>query len=76
VIIAVSVDKNRKDLEKMVEEEGLKYPIFTSGKPLGDVYRVDMLPTTYVIDPEGKIAASSVGYSPGWNLERLLSEVD
>ena len=76
VIVAVSLDKNRKELKNMIEEEGLKYPIFTSAKHPGDVYQVNMLPTSYVINPEGKIAASSVGYSPGWNLERLIESID
>ena len=72
VLVSVVVNSEKDEVKAMIQEEGLKYPVFTSRDPLSDVYRLSMLPTTYVINAEGKIVANSVGYSPGWNLKRLL----
>jgi hypothetical protein len=75
-VVAIAVSSDPDKVKKMVELEGLKYPIYFSPAALSSQYRVASLPTTYVVNSAGKIVASSVGYSPGWDFKRMLASAD
>ena len=60
-------------VREMVTQEGLKYPVYMADGKVNRQFKVGTLPTTYVLDKDGKIVGSSVGYSPKWDLNRLLS---
>ena len=71
VTVAVSSDVHR--VREMVTEEGLKYPVYMAAGKVNRQFKVGTLPTTYVLNADGMIVGSSVGYSPKWDLNRLLS---
>ena len=75
-VVAIAVSSDPDKVKKMVELEGLQYPVYFSPVSLSSQYRVASLPTTYVLSSTGKIVASSVGYSPGWDFKRMLASAD
>jgi hypothetical protein len=42
----------------------LNYPVLLNGDPVMEQYQASGLPTTYLIDPAGRIAAAQVGANP------------
>lgn len=60
-LIGISLDKNREDMMRFIEEEGLKWPQILVEKgwegELANLYHVETLPKAYLIDREGRIAA-------------------
>lgn len=70
--VGVAVDDDKKDLKKFIEKEGVNYPILIStDKVLKDYGDVGMIPTTFVIDREGKITAKHAGL-----VEKAVLEAD
>lgn len=58
-MLGISLDYERDALVNMLEKEKMTWPQFMDGKgwdnPISRMYRVSVLPTTYLIDPQGVI---------------------
>lgn len=68
-IIAVSLDATELVINRFIETYGLTFPIpHDSKKQVTDLYKIGPMPTTYFIDPEGKIVEKVEG---ALTLERL-----
>ena len=63
VFIMLAVDE-RKDFEKVVNfvnDKDYTFPVFVPHEFLPDQLKVRVIPTTFVIDPKGKIATKETG---------------
>jgi thiol-disulfide isomerase/thioredoxin len=62
-IVGVAMDDSDKgDIQKFVKEMGINYPILLGKEAVGEQYGgVDVLPTTFFIDRDGKIVAREFG---------------
>lgn len=62
VMLAVSLREKEKTVEKFVQKNGLTFPVLLDprGKAGGD-YMVSSIPTTYLIDKQGKIIGRAIG---------------
>jgi len=62
-IVGVAMDDSDKDdIEKFVKEMGVNYPILIGKEAVGEQYGgVNVLPTTFFIDRDGKIVAREFG---------------
>ncbi len=56
-------------LRRFARERDVHYPILLNGGAVSEEYQVTALPTLYVIDQEGNIRWSHVGYAPYHMLE-------
>ena len=56
VVIGVAVGESWDVVRPFLEENGVDYPILLGEDELADRYRVMVLPTTVVVDREGRIA--------------------
>lgn len=76
-VIGLSIDTNAKAWEKAVSDENLKWPNFND-TDISALYKVKAVPTTYLIDNQGRLIAENVhGEDLGKKLEELLgSETD
>jgi len=58
-IIGISLDEDRKELNSFIKKQGIKWRNYNDGKEweskLALQYGVESLPTTYLLDREGKI---------------------
>jgi thiol-disulfide isomerase/thioredoxin len=75
VIIAASVDEDRQAPNKLLNERGWHATRnVIVGEEAIKAYHVNSLPTTYVIDPQGKIVARDDDETIWQTVERLLKE--
>jgi peroxiredoxin len=63
VILGVSVDENRGDLERFVKERGIRFTILRDpgGRGAASFYRTTGYPETYVVGPTGTLLESYIG---------------
>lgn len=71
-ILAVSIDEDPKSVRDFTAAQKLQLPVLLDPqRKIDDAYEVDTIPTTFIIDKDGKIAYGRVGYD--MNLEYSLS---
>jgi len=67
-IIGISTDRGtnvREDVASYISEKGIPYQIVISNEEIEEAFgNVRLIPTTFVIDPDGKIAQTIVGARP------------
>ena len=54
---------------------GVHYDVLINGAAVSEAYQVDALPTLYVIDQQGTIRWSRVGYTPLREIEDTVAEL-
>lgn len=59
----------KRDISEFVTKMHMNYPVLLSAQPVEDQYRVDAMPTTFFIDKNGKIVASTIGLAPRAEIE-------
>ncbi len=75
VILGISVDKGKnvvEDLQVFIKEHPILYPVLIDNKNINNLYGVYSIPTTILIDKEGKIVSKNIGFSP--EIEESLSK--
>jgi peroxiredoxin len=62
MVMALSVQENRKKVLKFMESFDVDFPVFLdSDGTISAQYNVTGIPTTYIIDPDGMIVGRAVG---------------
>ena len=62
-IVAVSVDGKREVAEKFIEETGASFiTAIDSGKKTARAYKLRAMPSSYLIDREGRIISTHLGF--------------
>jgi peroxiredoxin len=65
VVIGIGLDDGgAKVLKPFVEQYGVTYPVLVGNREVGQRYQVRGIPTTFVIDRNGRIAAKHLGFRP------------
>lgn len=74
-ILGVSIDEDRDKPAKFVEKRKIGYPIALDDatNPSWAAYKVKVVPTAFLINPEGEIVARWVGM---WDHKQVQAEVD
>ncbi|MBI1930356.1 TlpA family protein disulfide reductase, partial [Candidatus Poribacteria bacterium] len=68
-ILGISVDANQKDVEKFIKAQKISYPIMMANKEIQAAFEkawgnpMRGIPTTFIIDREGKIVSAHEGYT-------------
>jgi len=76
VIIGISVDENREELESFVAKRDFNYRILlASDEVVAAYFDADGLPRTILIDPEGKVRDVQVGVGPPGLYEKLVRQL-
>ena len=75
VVVGVNFESIGKDqLKAFVAEQSIPYPVLRSEPiPVTALGKVPALPTTYIIDPDGKVVAGEVGLVSRQNLEDYIT---
>jgi cytochrome c biogenesis protein CcmG/thiol:disulfide interchange protein DsbE len=64
-VIGLSMDTGDPEVvRRFVESMDIPYPVAIATEELSRKYRVSQLPTTFLIDKEGKIRQKTVGFNP------------
>jgi peroxiredoxin len=59
--VLISLDDTPDRAIKFIERRGFNMPFYFPAGRLPEVYRSDLIPTTFVISPEGRIVSKTVG---------------
>ena len=75
VVVGVNFESISSDqLKAFVAEQSIPYPVLRSEPvPVTAIGKVPALPTTYIIDPDGKVVAGEVGLVSRQNLEDYIA---
>ena len=65
--------KEKDDIDKFLAKRGVSYTVLLGGRDVAKEYHVSGYPTIYLIDKEGKVLFTQVGYGEG--TEEKLEEV-
>jgi thiol-disulfide isomerase/thioredoxin len=65
--------KEEDDIDNFLKKRGVSYTVLLGGKDVAKKYHVSGYPTIYLIDKEGKVIFTQVGYGEG--TEEKLEEV-
>ena len=57
------------------QKQGIKYTILLNGGAVAQDYRLEGIPTTFYIDPEGKTVDSEVGYGGEAAMEKSVQAI-
>jgi peroxiredoxin len=77
VIVAVNIDKQRENAERMVKQLGVSLPVLLD--PAGSVagtYDLPKMPTSFVVDKKGIIRYVNEGFDGPKDVERFKHELD
>jgi thiol-disulfide isomerase/thioredoxin len=61
IFLMVSLDRNRGDGIKFIRKKGFAFPVFFTASSLPATLESEVIPTTFVIDKEGRIAVRKEG---------------
>lgn len=77
VIVAISIDEgSKKRVEKFIEIFDLSFPVLLDPESkVNDLYKVSNMPTSFLIDRNGKIISRIVG-SDDWTSEEAIQLVE
>ena len=75
VVVGINFeDINMEELSTFIEDKSIPYPILSSKPvPVTPIGKVPALPTTYIINPEGKVVAGDVGIITQQDLENYIA---
>ena len=63
-LLAISIDDDRDEAAGFATKSALPFPVLLDlKKSVADSYSVDSIPTTFVIDHDGKVILANTGYS-------------
>jgi len=64
--LGINVEEDNTDALKLINDLGVSFPIlFDPESKASELYRVDAMPTTVLIDKKGQIRYLNRGYKPG-----------
>lgn len=65
VVVGVGLDDGGAGvLRPFVEQNGVTYPILVGNRAVGQAYKLKGIPTTFILDREGRIASKHLGFRP------------
>ena len=66
-LLGINIEPNPKDADKLLKEIPVDFPVLYDIKQtVSEAYKVDAMPTTILIDKDGKMRYLHRGYKPGY----------
>lgn len=72
--VGLAADSRPADIERMVARFAIPYPVVPIDGPTQAAWKADAVPSTYVLDAEGKVAWSVLGAITGRDLDAVLAK--
>ena len=74
-LLGVNIDDDSRRAMRMIEELGVDFPVlFDASKRVSELYDVDAMPVTVIIDREGTVRYVHQGYKPGYE-DKYLTQI-
>lgn len=69
-LLGINVDENLKDANRAIKKFNVRFPVlFDAENDIAELYKVDSMPTTIIIDRNGEIRHLHRGYKRGYEEE-------
>jgi cytochrome c biogenesis protein CcmG/thiol:disulfide interchange protein DsbE len=77
VVLGVSLDEDKADMDAFVKKSGANFPIVRDAKgKLAAQLNVESIPTTYILDANGKVAAIHSGFGGEATKREYIAEIE
>jgi peroxiredoxin len=74
-LLGVNIDDDSRRAMQMIEELGVSFPVlFDARKEVSELYEVEAMPVTVLVDREGNVRHVHHGYKPGYE-DKYLDQV-
>ena len=74
-LLGVNIDDDSRRAMQMIDELGVNFPVlFDARKEVSELYNVEAMPVTVLVDREGTIRYIHHGYKPGYE-EKYLDQI-
>ncbi|NCF13824.1 MAG: redoxin domain-containing protein [Gammaproteobacteria bacterium] len=74
-LLGVNIDDDSRRAMQMIEELGVSFPVlFDARKEVSELYEVNAMPVTVIVDREGNVRYIHQGYKPGYE-DKYLDQV-
>jgi len=74
-LLGVNIDDDSRRAMQMIEDLGVSFPVlFDARKEVSELYEVEAMPVTVLVDREGNVRHVHHGYKPGYE-EKYLDQV-
>ena len=68
-VVGVALDyQSRADVQDFIDEHDVTYPVLMGGRDAAKAFNISAFPTTYVLDEEGRVEHTAVGYTTTFGL--------
>ncbi len=74
-VLSINSWDKKEAILKFAKQNKMNYPVYVDPEKLEEKYKVSSIPTFYIIDKKGKIAASFSGYSDKLQ-DQLISKIE
>jgi peroxiredoxin len=74
-LLGVNIDDDSRRAMRMIEELGVNFPVlFDARKEVSELYDVEAMPVTVIVDREGTVRYIHHGYKPGYE-DKYLDQI-
>ena len=74
-LLGVNIDDDSRRAMQMIEELGVNFPVlFDARKEVSELYEVEAMPVTVIVDREGNVRYIHHGYKPGYE-DKYLDQI-
>ena len=74
-LLGVNIDDDSRRAMQMIDELGVNFPVlFDARKEVSELYEVEAMPVTVLVDREGNVRYVHHGYKPGYE-DKYLDQV-
>lgn len=74
-LLGINIDDDSRRAMQMIDELGVSFPVlFDARKEVSELYEVEAMPVTVLVDREGTVRYVHHGYKPGYE-EKYLDQV-
>jgi thiol-disulfide isomerase/thioredoxin len=61
VMLSLDEEKDRSKIAKFIRDKQFSFPVYQPASPLPKLLRINTIPTTFIIGPDGKVASKKTG---------------
>lgn len=66
-LLGVNVDEDQRDADKALRRFGVSFPVlYDSDNQVAELFKVETMPTTIILDRDGNVRHLHHGYKPGY----------
>ena len=74
-IVGISLDRGISVVKRFMAKYKVSYPVVMAERQVVDFYQPAYIPTTYIIDRQGRVATKVVGYNPKSFFEKEIENL-